>query len=255
MLNFFKKQPTIEFLCVLSGALETYPPEPIKNYKPKWLTDTITEFAKSDRFEATVGKCPGIRKILTTGWIIKTWQDIDIIVHDDGMFEWRTPYDEGGDRPDGLNTIGYHDKSTFKHSEFLSKKIPLIKFQIPWRAKPPKGYDILVMPVPYQEHDDYTTETGIWENEFGIMALNIVAMWNKPGKFHIPAGTPIAHLMLVKKEKYNYVARYATDKEIVQIQTITRIIHNKFTTNYKEMKQSISKVFNMDKCPFHHKKK
>jgi len=249
-MTFFKKQPTIEFLCVLPGSLECHPPEPIKNYKPKWLKDTVSEFVKNDSLNSTVGKCPGIRKILKTGWIIKTWQDIDIIVHEEGLFEWKTPYDEGEDRPDGLTTIGYHDPNTFKHSEFLSKKIPLIKIQIPWRVKPPKGYDILVMPVPYQEHDMYTTETGIWENEFGIMALNIVALWNKPGKYFIPAGTPIAHLMLIKKEKHSHVVRYATNEEIVQIQSITRIIHNKFITNYKEMKESISKVFKIKRCPF-----
>ena len=42
----------------------------------------------------------------------------------------------------------------FKYSDFYTKKSPILKIQLPWVVKIPKGYSLLQLPVPYREHDN-----------------------------------------------------------------------------------------------------
>ena len=255
LMNIFKK-PKVEFLCTHPGALETYPIIPMKKARPKWLDLSLREYI-ADRAngypEKTIARCPGITKLYKTGWMVYAWQDIKVKVGPHGEYDWQAKIDESRIRPGSAVVMGNHLGDTFKHSEFLSKKIPILKLQLPWSIKIPKGYNMMQLPVPYQEHDKFTTATGVYEREFGYFELNLQLFCKGvEDEFTIEAGTPLAHLILIKDEVVPGVVRYATKDETEEMLTITVMKASKHMINYTNLKKAIAKVFGKgQKCPFH----
>lgn len=255
LMNIFKK-PKVEFLCTHPGALETYPIVPIQKARPKWLESELREYIHRKSIgqaEKTIARCPGITKLYKTGWIVYSWQDIKVRVEPNGQFSWSAKIDESRIKPGGGVVMGNHLADTFKHSEFLSKRVPILKLQLPWAVKIPKGYSVLQLPIPYQEHDLFTTATGIYDYDFGYFELNLQLLC-KPGsqEFIIEAGMPLAHLVLIKDEKIAAEVRYATGGEIQEMLTMTMMKASKHMINYANLKKAIAKVFGKgQKCPFH----
>jgi len=254
MFNLFKKPPVVEFLCVMPGALEIHPIESAKAFRPEWFKKSTQEWAenfKKGSPHISIGRCPGVTKLYDTGWIVSTWQDIEIEILEDGGYAWATKFDETPLRYDKCLPVNEHSPLSFKHSEFLSKKIPILKINTPWHVKIPKGYNMLQLPVPYQEHDWFITAQGIFEKDFGNYELNISVLCNKIGKFTIKAGTPMAHLILVKDEKIKHTVRYATTEECEQCNKKVALINSMKCANYSKLKKAFAKIYEeKKKCPF-----
>jgi hypothetical protein len=255
LINLFKK-PKVEFLCTHPGALETYPIVPMRKARPKWLELSLREFIadKSNGHpEKSIARCPGITKLYKTGWMVYAWQDIVVNIGPKGEYEWEAKIDESVIRPGSAVVMGNHLGDTFKHSEFLSKKVPILKLQLPWAVKIPEGYNMMQLPVPYQEHDKFTTATGVYERVFGYFELNLQLMCRGGvDRFVIEAGTPLAHLILIKDETVPSVARYATQDEVEEMLTITVVKASRHMINYTNLKKAIAQIFGKgQKCPFH----
>lgn len=255
MMNWFKK-PKVEFLCTHPGALETYPIIPMRKARPKWLDLSLREFIAdkaNGHPEKSIARCPGITKLYKTGWMVYSWQDIKVRIDDNGHYDWTAKIDESKIRPGSAIVMGNHLGDTFKHSEFLSNKIPILKLQLPWAVKLPEGYNMMQLPVPYQEHDKFTTATGVYERDFGYFELNLQLLCKGGAdEFVIEAGTPLAHLILLKDEHVNSEVRYVTSEESEEMLTITVMKASKHMINYTNLKKSIKQVFGKgQKCPFH----
>jgi len=255
LMNIFKK-PKVEFLCLHPGALETYPIVPIHKARPQWLNDSLVEFINlknQGNADKSVARCPGITKLYKTGWVVQSWQDIKISVDKDGAYEWACSIDESKLVPEKPNMISNHMSDSFKHSEYLKNKVPILKLQLPWAVKIPKGYNMMLLPLPYQEHDYFTVARGIYERDYGYFLLNLPLLCKgEKYEFTIEAGMPLAHLVLIKDEKIDSVTRYATKKEIQDIVTVCSIKASKHLPNFKLMKEQIKRVFEKNgKCPFH----
>lgn len=254
MFNFFKKPPVVEFLCVMPGALEIHPIESAKAFRPEWFKKSTQEWAenfKKGSPHRSIGRCPGITKLYNTGWIVSAWQDIEIEIFEDGRYIWATNFDETPLRYDKCLPVDDQSVESFKHSEFLSRTMSILKINAPWHVKIPKGYNMLQLPIPYQEHDLYTAAQGIYERSFGNYELNILLLCNKIGKFTIKAGTPLAHLILIKDEKPKHIIRYATTEECEQCSKKVALINSMKPVIYSKLKKALMKVYKeKEKCPF-----
>jgi hypothetical protein len=247
---FFQK-PTVEFVSSIPNLLDAEIIVPMHQYRPNWMKQEIEEY-KANRAEfshvrhnSTIAKCAGLRALFQTGWIVKTWQDIFLDVHGDGTFSWNTPIDQKAANfypiESGLDFVGYHDQTLFKHSKFYAQTPAILKIQMPVFVKIPKGYNILQSPVPYQEHDDFVTAQGIYERGFGFFELNIQLMYNKTGQSVIKAGTPIAHLCLIKDEKVstNYCNASLEDIQQLKSQSLLKVALTNL--GHKTLKNVITK--------------
>lgn len=238
MINFFKK-PKVEFLCTLEAAMYTYPIEPINKSKPKWLEKEAAQFVAEQKLfgvghiASTIAKCRGIRDLYKTGWVLKAWQDIYVDAKEDGSCEWRTRVNL--EKLDGAPEVDFHSADTFRNCPHLKEQIPIIKIQPPWLMKIPKGYNVIQLPMFYDENDLFTTALGIYDSTFGFMELNVQLFWHKRGPHIIKAGTPLAHYILLKDEKIPHEIRLVTDEERKQVGTKQAIIACAFKTNYRSM--------------------
>jgi hypothetical protein len=227
MFKWFKrKQPTIVFEEMLPGLRELCPPIPsIKMERPwmKRMRDDYINSSKTKPIQTTpvghVARCPGIHKIVGSGFIMRTWQDITINTYNDGKScDWNYSSDtlslsEGAY---GIkNNWALEKELTLHQSKSFSDYFDdwpresckfIFKYSPPWLIHLPKGYNGLIMPIHYNNDERFDVLPGIIEHSLGpISPLNVFLRWNvKEGKTFIPAGTPLYQLHIYKHEKIDY---------------------------------------------------
>lgn len=232
---FFKK-PKLEFYCTIEGVDSVMPIIESKKYIHEWKNESIKKFnlsKKNNERHSSVARCPGINLIQSQGWIIRTWQDVAIETYNnDTEFSWKTPANQ-----ETLNSeayINYHDQSNTEHFKNWPKNTlkNIIKFNTGWRAKIPKGFMLLQLPVFYSDENRFTTCSGAYD--YGIATLNVPVYWHELNdNTLIRAGTPIAQLILVPKEEYSFKI---TDVDHKAEKLAELINSNTFIKNYKNIK-------------------
>jgi len=250
MFNIFNKRPKVKFLCLGQGVLESHPIVEARFKKPKWFSEEAKEYSERKKASfinydqyvqnnRSIAKCVGIRDLYKTGWVLSSWQDIVINKVDAHTFHWTTPLDQKKVGDFLHDYVASHDSKTFEKCPHLAKKTPVLKIQSPWVAVIPKGYSLLQMPVTYQDNDLFETATGIFNHEWGMMELNVQLFWLKDGVSVIPAGTPLAHYVLVKNDEPVTEVRYIKDSELDFLKGQINIIQSCISITYKQLKETL----------------
>jgi hypothetical protein len=241
-MNFFRS-PNIEFICTIPVAKVLHPITPMKEYKPNWVLEMAKNLSIKKQNNEIIGRqvvrCPGLKTLFKKGWVVYNWIDVYVTVNEDRSYEWNTNVDQKNISPINEDYFGVHPYDSFKESKFLSQKIPIFKVVTPWLAKIPKGYVMYIKGMPYQEHDMFTVSEGMMTSEYGIAGVNFPILWNKPGKYLIPAGMPLAHILCIEEKDIEHTIRDTTDKEIKQHLDESVIKYSRFTSNYAEIKKQI----------------
>lgn len=236
---FFKKKNKIRFYCNIDGIDKIMPIIPISEMTFDWKKKSAKEYKPSKcplgTKPRTVSRCIGINTLHKQGWVIRTWQDIVIETNGDGIsFKWITPMDQK--QFNGQDNISFHDTEHFKHMKNWNEGSlkTIIKINTGWRCDIPKGYILYQFPVFYDDVSCFTTMAGCYSPDYGPAQLNVPIKWNVlNGKTLIPAGTPIAHLILSKQESIDYEI-VKPDKEKMKISNM--VSGRKFIENYNDIK-------------------
>jgi hypothetical protein len=232
----------IQFFNKIEEIHSIMPITPLKDYKHPWKDRARKDF-QVPKCPVTsilnISRCPGINNIQEHGWIIKTWQDITIKTYSDGAYEWSTPSDQFDIAQEEALTEHKEELyskyrkhwpiNTFKH---------LLKFNTLWKAIIPEGHTLLQLPIPYYDNNLFTTAEGAYSSTQGPASLNIPVYWHRiEGEEFLPAGTPIAYLVLVADKlcPYNIGNPVETDRR--RIKTYYRALNNKFVRDYKKIKE------------------
>jgi hypothetical protein len=253
---FFKKE--IKFFSLNQSITDTYPIYSAKDYKRKWVKNCAAAFQKYKNVVdnrnnvITAAKCPGMREIMEKGYIVTTWCDITIETAIDKPYEYKVYF------PDSLDTYlkeveydkpivsGFSMKdSPLKIPTGKNKKI-ILKFWSPWFIQTPNNYELLVMPVQYDDDPAFTACGGIIESGNHV-EFNIHVFWHETnGRVLIPAGTPLCQLIPIKKDPIKIDFLKITDKiNHIRVKTIFNL-RNKFILGKKESTintQSKFKIF------------
>jgi hypothetical protein len=247
--RLLNRTPKVEFISSSPLALECYPIIKAKSLRPAWYSQEVREYASrrdavsesNDTDVVTsVARCPGITKLLNEGWIVTTHQDIYLEIDKD-MFGWATPIDDKENKDH--NFVSWHNASTFKNNPNLAKKIPILKILTPWFIKIPKGFNLFQLPVPYSEETRFYSASGIFERAFGYCEVNIQLFWQAgSGKFLIPAGTPLAQLILIKENKVDAINRLATKEDLDALKLQQRIKMCTYKKKYLDIKNKLSNL-------------
>ena len=185
---------------------DAYPIYPAKEYKRKWLKHCAIAYKKYTERDArytavTTAKCPGIRKICETGYILQSWCDIVITTNADGTYQVDVPKDLPElikDSPQSSKLVTSFDM------RYSPVRIPtgdnfnsILKFWTPYTFDVKEGYSLMVLPIPYDDDPPFSACPGIAMNfEIGF---NIHVYWHvKEGRTFIPAGTPLCQLIPTK---------------------------------------------------------
>ena len=207
----FKKQPIIQFINTIPG-LENYEdllPKPAKNYLPKWWFDAPS-ITKSNK--GGIRKCPGIYDILTHGYILPMWVDMEININEQGISQIMVKRDL---------SFNFAELSFFPHAQFLDyvdykimdRKVEAsLAFQNPWKVITPKGYSVLQLPLFYNESKEYTVMPGIMETDV-FHFTNIPVLAHSNGEtIKLKAGDPFCLYIPFKREKTKHLIKNASEK-------------------------------------------
>lgn len=233
----FLSKPAVKFYSECPVITDEYPIYPARNYKRKWVKNCATAFQKYKKVvdgratTITAAKCPGVRNVMEAGYIATTWHDFTIET-DGSNYEIFYP----------TTLQQFLDNINFKHplittfdTHVSPMKIPvgnnhshIFKVFIPYSFDIPKGYELQIMPVQYDDDPKFTACYGQCE---GFQSdFNIHIFWHETkGRITIPAGTPLCQLVPVKKDRIPLELHVADDNMLQKAKQ--RLFHksNKFT--------------------------
>jgi hypothetical protein len=243
-IPFLSNNKKIEFVNEIEGVAQLMPLIPARQVMRPWVDKARADFAEIRknpdwRNSKTIhtARCPGIYALQRHGWVLRTWQDIEITTHGDGVdFLWRTPSQIGGD------AVGFHPPHQLAdyHSDWPKDTLrTLIKIHTGWRCIVPDGYYLLEMPVPMVEENRFTTVSGYFSKDTGPAHMNVQLMWHiMSGSTLIKAGTPIAQYVLVPKDQPEMVCRDAEKRDGLRLSHLYD--SSKFVKNFSDVKRLFS---------------
>ena len=206
--SLFKKNEIV-FHSKIHYGQNLYPIEEGSFQSREWYQHCLEwfkDFAKKAHPSAHLRsphRCPGIKSIINTGFVIKAHRDIVIETNGDGqtiMF-W-----DNTDLPAELQKdTGVFEPELF--GDHLERAKPrgalrtLVKIDLPWLIEAPRDIVFLVTSVPYSDDDRFQIAPGLLDPLYAL-ETNAVFWWMvKEGVETIKRGTPLIQLVPIKREK------------------------------------------------------
>ena len=246
-------KPKVEWITTLSGVEQTMPIIRSSQYKHSWMKKAAAHFKKEGSLtkEATnimesqddvkhTSKCPALQLWHNTGWIMRLHQDIKIEMINGEHYRWITPVHD----PKQPKLISHHIEEAIapffdKWPENTMKKI--IKFQLPWMARVPKGYKLLMTHPMWLDDWRFTTCSGIFDPQLGLADVGTIpVLWHSlKGQVLIKAGTPMAQFILIPKEDPDFEnINFEDDKNFAREFNLHRLtLKQRFNTNYGQIRE------------------
>lgn len=249
MLN--KMKNVIEFYSKIDAVFHEFPIEFSGDNIPAWMDLAKADYMNNKNSQS-VYKCPGIVELMTSGYIVKTWHDIEVGSDMNGRLIASYPSDELekllGFPPvqiQGGDTVAKHvPKRPWSHRDIL-------KINTPWHIVAPKGVKFMMLPVSYTDEIAFESTIGILDPAVSN-EINVQGYVNKLGV--IRAGTPIAQLIPISERKYDTVIRKMTESDKAWIDRKWFLSHFSFIFNRSRAKKAYEDHYSQQgakKCPFH----
>jgi hypothetical protein len=238
-------KPKITFVNEIEGVAGLMPMIPAKQYRNRWVDKAVQDFAKvreqpnwNHQKMIHTARCPGIFSLQRHGWVLRTWQDIEITTWGDGVgFLWKSATGIGGD------AVGHHGPEQLAnfHEDWDANTLKtLVKINTGWRCNVPKGYYLMEMPLPLSDEKRFTAVPGYFSSDAGPASMNVQLMWHvMNGSALIKAGTPIAQYILVPKDQMDYECRDAVPEDGLRLSHLYDA--SKFVKSYGEVKKLFGK--------------
>jgi hypothetical protein len=197
---FTKKKPYIRFYSVYPGVIDLFPIIKSSLVDRKFLNKDLYPQHLLSTFN-----CPGLKKIVTTGFVIPAPADFEITTNGDGSsFSWIEPivFDKG--LPGTESYVSSHPP--YQTSPLIAGTDTLhttIKIETPWRVDASNDIVFIQMPVAYNNEDRFVAAIGILDPMF-THTLNIPMFWKQlNGTTLVKAGTPLCQLIPVLRKNLN----------------------------------------------------
>jgi len=220
LTSFFKKKQFIRFYTLEPGVAKLYPIQKSRLVKRDWLKSKQEVDTNTKRSQ----NCPGIQKIINSGYILTAPADFIIKTNGDGTsVYWEESYQ--------FNKCGQISEYAYINTHNQSQTEPLlndknntlktvIKVETPWRVEASNNIILLIMPVAYNNEDRFEAATGFLDPSY-MHVLNVQLYWKKlDDEILIRAGTPLCQILPI-------------DKKILQDSTYTVTVEEATSTDYK----------------------
>jgi len=202
---------------------DEYCPKPAANFIPEWYKNLETRIPieKKPSSLATVKKCIPVFDAMTSGYIIVSPCDVYVSV-EDGEIVYKNP----------LNIIEFHPMKQ-AHNHPVANGNPFPKWINPWAIKTPKGYSTLFIAPMHNPNPWFEIMPGIVDTDTYTASVNFpFVLKNVTKEVLIPAGTPIAQLIPIKRSSWiSQIIKEIPTKENPVISYLT----SQFFDRYKRM--------------------
>jgi hypothetical protein len=204
-------------------------PTTAKKHLPQWYKDSEATFITEDGSEhAGLKKCIPFLDAMLSGYMLVTPVDIFISHNEDG-----TP------------NIRWNSPESF--IDFISERTKLLGEQMPrpaghfpnhlafrgtWGFRLPKGWSVLVT-QPFNRHDlPWTLTSGLMDADQFSTSGNLPFFLRKDFVGMVPAGTPIAQVLPVKRASWKAIYN---DQGLVYLDDLQTAAVRSFGNSYKKL--------------------
>lgn len=150
---------------------------------------------------ATVKKCMPLFDMMTAGYLLTTHCDLFVQqINGETIYQWV-----------GNDAVAFQPiEQTQGHPAFANEK-SAARFLHPWSVKTPKGFSLLFLPPSHRE-TPFNVLPGIIDSDKYHAPINtFFTLKDRNFQGLIPAGTPFAQLIPIKRE--NWTSKLGGDKE------------------------------------------
>ena len=227
----------IEFFSTIQGVSESYPIQPAHRILPNWVKVARQEYTSSeDKRVTSVAKCPGIIDIMTSGYIVTSPWDMEIVSKDIDITTFINPEME--------SLLGKPPVQT-QMGDSISKHIPkrpwsnksILKINTPWHIK--SSYKFMMIPIPYTESFGFESCIGILDPAISS-EINVQGYINGYGTLEIKAGDPICQLIPITEDNYKFEVRDMNPDDKLWVEKRKFINNSSFTLD----KNLIKRMYN-----------
>lgn len=216
------KQQEIQFSKVLDEVAEEYKPQPSSRFIPEWYKKIEPRFLKEQTPESTptIKKCIPVLDAITAGYIIVSPCDVYVSIKEGEPYYNSTI----------MNLIQFHPrKQAYNHP--LANEYQFPKWINPWAIKTPKGYSCYFKPPAHNPNPWFEILEGFVDTDNYYASVNFPFVLKNPQQeCLIPAGTPIAQVIPIKREAW----QMSITKENKQ-KEIGVFLNSKFFDRYKKL--------------------
>ena len=213
---------SITFTKTLDAVSDEYAPQPASKFIPEWYKKIETRFPieKNPESLPTVKKCIPVLDAITAGYVIVSPCDVYVSMKD-GEPHYNSP----------LGIIQFHPrKQAYNHPKANDFQYP--KWINPWAIKTPKGYSVYFKPLAHNPNPWFEILEGFVDTDTYSAAVNFPFVLLNPGKeFLIPAGTPIAQVIPIKRDSW----KMNVSNDIKLVNSITGLLNSQFFDRYKRL--------------------
>ena len=209
---------------------DEYFPKPASEYLPDWYKKTPSYIGGKKELDlnfsppSTIKKCIPVFDVLTAGYIIPTYCDLWIRKNDAGEIVYATSSE--------IN-IQYHPIAQAVYHPNMNDH-PYPKWINPWGIKTPKGYSALFIPPVHSSNKFFTIAEGLVDTDNYCAPVNFPFVLNDTNfEGLIPAGTPMAQVIPIKREDWKM--EHGNQKDAEKIMSNRAQLDSQFFNRYKTM--------------------
>jgi len=202
-----------------------HPPKPAIKCIPEWYKETnqyVNEKQKvySGDVDPTIKKCIPVHDAMTAGYILFT--QVDMYVEDGEQYSW----------PSGPGVEFHEQKQAELHPEANKKLFP--KWINNYQIITPKGYSVLIVPPLHNPNKYFSIFPGMVDTDKYRHPINFpFILKDKDFEGLIPAGTPMAQIIPIKRDIWKMVEANEKDMQLASLDI--KKIKTKWFNGYKSM--------------------
>lgn len=206
-----KKPLSIEFICD-EERLDFFPkPIPAAKLLPQWYKDMPSHVDNKVSYadgnvSATIKKCMPVFDAMSAGYLMLFPCDILVERNPDGSPRMSWP----------IAHKMVHEHSRAQASTLTIPKgmgPQLLKWTNPWRVVVPDGWSIMFTQPAHRDDLPFTIMTGIVDADHFKLSVQFPFLLDNDFEGIIPAGTPMAQVIPIKREEWTATYSSAKDGE------------------------------------------
>lgn len=198
-------------------------PQPAINFVPKWFNNIPTHTNRHNTIIklGTARTCPSFSETFKDGYIIPAPCDIYLRVNKEKSWEWQTANNK-------ISLTIHEDDTLLDYLPPKSNIKKVFKLHYPFNIFTSKGISTRVMPVFWEFNKDFTVPHGQFHTD-KVHQLNLQILYTSDKEeIVIKQGTPLAHLIPFKRNKFNYKIINQTNKYLKKHNDYLYKVTNKF---------------------------
>lgn len=218
----------IEFFPIVAG---------LEKIEPVQIAKEFNKGLYFEKEEFSIRSCPGVRDVLSTGYIIPLWQDLIIKYNNQSGIEIipsGTMIDHQG-QP--FADIQFHGEKELAGYSFGAEYFNFsMKLRCPWYVRTAPNTSLLMIPCFYNENPHFTVASGITTSDVYPMLLAQIILRKFTGEITLKKGTPLFQLLAIKSQPQ---LKIHSDDSIIygKVQRLKNWMYSKFhsTTQYRNI--------------------